>query len=64
MSRYFTQPRADARPMYVEDEWVGEPVIPSLSVDGEKHFDTGLVDAKGHAIMRLQEAVGFHRPRQ
>jgi len=51
-----------AKPPYVETPlWDGNPLTPSLTVDGSKEIDTGLVDASGYAIYRLQEPVGFGR---
>jgi hypothetical protein len=56
MSRYVskaTAPRAD---------WDDPcPLLPALSVDGQKQVDTGLVDRLGNAIMRVQNPIGFGR---
>lgn len=61
MSRY----RSKAyKPMQVEDAWYHDPLHPELTVDGEKQVDTGLVDAKGNAIIRMQEPIGFGRNRE
>lgn len=63
MSRYFTRPhvsRNSEAPRASDDDW--NPLLPALTVDGEKQVDTGLVDAKGNSIVRLQEPIGFHRP--
>ena len=51
------------KPLYIETPlWDdNEPHRPSLSVDGEKEIDTGLIDAAGHSIYRLQEPIGFGR---
>ena len=58
--RYVTRA---AKPLYVETPlWPdAEPLHPSLTVDDGKEVDTGLVDAKGNAIYRLQEPIGFGR---
>jgi hypothetical protein len=61
--RYVTRA---AKPLYIETPlWDdSEPGLPSLSVDGEKKTDTGLIDASGHSIYRLQEPIGFGRERE
>ena len=58
--RYVTRA---AKPLYIETPlWDdNEPGIPSLSVDDAKETDTGLVDAQGYSIYRLQEPIGFGR---
>lgn len=37
------------------------PLIPSLTVDDHEAVDTGLITPTGEPIMRLPEAIGFHR---
>ena len=58
--RYVTRA---GKPLYIETPlWNdSEPLHPSLSVDDSKEVDTGLVDAKGNSIYRLQEPIGFGR---
>ncbi len=61
MSRYIT--RAD-KPLYVETPlWDDqrEGLRPNLLVDDAKVVDTGLIDRHGAAILRVQDAIGFHR---
>lgn len=61
MVRYVTRA---AKPLYVETPlWGDAPdaLLPSLSVDGEKEINTGLVDDKGNSIYRLQAPIGFGR---
>lgn len=58
MSRYVSRPRAS----WCEDEVSYEnPFCPSLEVDGPGETDTGLVDASGNPIFRLQAPIGFGR---
>jgi hypothetical protein len=54
-----------AKPLYVETPLWGdaEPMRVSVSVDDAKRVDTGLTDAKGNPIYRVQEPVGFHHPK-
>jgi hypothetical protein len=56
--RYVTRA---AKPLYIETPLWGdnEPFRPTLAVDDSKSTDTGLVDASGNAIYRLQEPIGF-----
>lgn len=58
--RYVTRA---AKPLFVETPlWAdNEPFKPGLIVDGPKETDTGLVDATGNAIYRMQEPIGFGR---
>lgn len=58
--RYVTRA---GKPLFIETPlWGGdEPLHPSLSVDGAKEVDTGLIDGSGNAIYRLQEPIGFGR---
>lgn len=60
MSRYVTRA---AKPLFIEDPlWDdAEPQKLSLSVDGAKEIDTGLIDASGYSIYRLQDPIGFGR---
>jgi hypothetical protein len=60
VTRYITRA---AKPLFVETPlWDDvEPHRPSIVVDDSKEVDTGLVDASGYAIYRLQEPVGFGR---
>lgn len=61
MPRYVT--RAE-RPLYIETPlWPDDRKshCPALDVDGAKQVDTGLVDANGKTIMRLQDPIGFGR---
>lgn len=62
MSRYATQPVVRSNRTTQRAEWDDyAPMLPSLSVDGEKQVDTGLVDAKGNRIVRLQDPIGFRK---
>lgn len=59
MSRYVTRPVARGfveTPLFDDQREGGRP---ELTVDGAKEIDTGLVDAHGQMIMRLQEPIGF-----
>jgi hypothetical protein len=52
------------KPLYVETPlWVDDrkSLCPELSVDGERHVDTGLVSATGGPIYRVQDPIGFGR---
>lgn len=46
---------------YYVPEDPGLGLAPDLVVDGPKEVRTGLIDALGHPIVRLQDPVGFHR---
>lgn len=52
-----------ARPSKPRADWYDDdsPLIPSLSVDGSKETNTGLIDRHGNPIMRLQPPIGFGR---
>ena len=54
---YVTRPRADDMPGWMENY----PLLPTLTVDGPKEVNTGLVDRFGHTIMRVQAPIGFGR---
>lgn len=41
--------------------WSDDPLLPSITVDGEKEVDTGLVSERGDPIMRLPNPIGFGR---
>lgn len=57
MPRYFTRPRG-----YVADDYYGDyPLLPDLHVPEHKPVDTGLLDARGDAIMRAPLPIGFGR---
>ena len=60
MARYVTRM---GKPLYIETPLWGdnEPHRPCLTVDDAKEIDTGLVDASGYSIYRLQEPIGFGR---
>jgi len=61
MPRYVTRA---TKPLYVETPlWDDQrdPLVPCLSVDGEKQVDTGLIDASGYPIFRLPPPIGFGR---
>ena len=51
------------KPLYIETPLWDDSQPPQLSftVDDAKEVDTGLVDAKGNAIYRLQDPIGFGR---
>ncbi len=59
MTRYII----GAKPLYIETPlWDdNSPMIPSLTVDGRKTINTGLVTERGEPIMRLQAPIGFGR---
>jgi hypothetical protein len=50
-----------AKPVYIETPlWDDvEPQRLSFTVDDAKETDTGLIDAKGNPIFRLQDPIGF-----
>jgi hypothetical protein len=53
-----------AKPLFVEtplwdDQRAG--MNPSLSVDGAREVDTGLINADGDSIWRVQPPIGFGR---
>lgn len=54
-----------AKPLFIETPlWPdAQPLHVNPTVDGAKSVNTGLVDAKGNAIYRVQEPVGFHHPK-
>jgi hypothetical protein len=60
VSRYVSRPRSGLDYPRIAD-WVSDPMLPHISVDGEKQVDTGLVDAKGNPIVRLQGPIGFRK---
>jgi hypothetical protein len=60
VSRYVIRPRSGLDYPRIAD-WVSDPMLPGVTVDGEKQVDTGLVDRHGNAIMRLQEPIGFRK---
>lgn len=57
MARYVT--RAAREVAYTIHSDQGSSFAPHLEVDGPKDTDTGLVDARGNAIWRLQDPIGF-----
>ena len=59
MPRYAT--RAATPRAYWLDEGTAMAVVDHLSVPEHGPVDTGLVDARGDAIMRLPNPVGFGR---
>lgn len=64
MARYVI--RSDM-PLYVETPlWDDnrDPLIPSLTVDGRKEVNTGLVTACGKPIHRVQDPIGFGREKE
>lgn len=48
---------------YVADWWFATPLLPAVQAPETKPVETGLVDHRGHAIVRLPEPVGFHKPK-
>jgi len=54
-----------AKPLFVETPlWPdAQPLHVSVTVDDAKQVNTGLTDAKGNPIYRVQEPVGFHHPK-
>lgn len=52
------------KPLYVETPlWDDQqnPLVPCLTVDGEKCVDTGLLFADGSPVMRVSDPIGFGR---
>ena len=61
MPRYTTRatkPLFVETPLWDDNRDVG---LPSLSVDGEKQIDTGLISATGEPIYRVNDPIGFGR---
>lgn len=48
--------------MFVEDEWLRDPLIPTITVSDHEATDTGLVNQRGDPIMRAPNEMGFHKP--
>jgi hypothetical protein len=56
MPRYFSAP---VPPRSDDDGWHPDPLLPDLWVADHRPVDTGLVDARGHPIMRAPNPLGF-----
>ena len=60
MTRYCSIP-PNPRRSYFDDEYPDQIVVPNVTVADHVPVDTGLIDMRGNAIMRLPLPVGFGR---
>jgi len=61
MARYFSCPKSPTVRSEDDEGWFFSPLIPDLSVSDHGPVDTGLIDARGDAIMRAPNPIGFGR---
>lgn len=44
---------------YDDDDWYEPPLLTTIEVSDHEPFDTGLLDADGNTIWRVNDPIGF-----